>query len=62
MFLKPQAYLHTKNIVGKVPPPLDFFADGMYVRDPLLAYVDETVFDFSRDTWLAASLSDDFFL
>ena len=25
------------------PPPQDFYADGIYVRDPLLKFVDDTV-------------------
>ena len=37
VFLKPQATLHINKIVGKLTPPLDFFVDGMYVRDPLIA-------------------------
>ena len=37
-----------KKFSGKGGPPLDFFVDGMYVRNPLLAYVDETGQGYER--------------
>ena len=51
VFLKPQASLHTKNIVGKVPPPLDFFAyEGVGFRltwmRPKSGIFTNIIFDF----------------